>query len=161
MTGDRDLALGAEDVDEDDLARPGRHADVDRVEAGELPSEDADAVAALEHAVAALEHAGRWCGWQTDDASVVHAGTQGLDLPIWDAGGDIAKPDDGENAKAGVDRQPSPLHDQGEDVGCEQRLHRFARLNFGEKYFDASRLEVFARPHLALRLSANAGPKRF
>jgi hypothetical protein len=90
MACDRHLALRAEDRDEHALSRLRAHAGVERVEMSELTRQDADALAALEHMVRP------WCGCgrQSDDAELVHAAAQGLDLSIRDPRRDVTEADD-------------------------------------------------------------------
>src|ERR1700722_18069309 len=100
-------------------------------------------------------------GWQTDDAGLVHAGLEGLDLPSRDAGRDITEPDDRENAKAGADRQPAAIHHQGEQIPTKERLNRATGFDLGQEYFEATRLEVFGCEGFALGLDTRDRPVGF
>jgi hypothetical protein len=97
-------------------------------------------------------------GWELDEAGGVGAGTQGFDLSIWDAGRDIAEADDAEDAETGVDRQPSAVADQREQIAAKERLNRFPRLDARQKYLKTARLEMFGREGLTRRLDTSAGP---
>jgi hypothetical protein len=152
---DPDLALPAENVEQNALAILGAHAGVQSRHPAKRPARDP-------HSCADRNLASNWRGWsfgQLNESVSVDHGFETVDFVVGAVSRAIADSDQAQDAKRAVDRSPA-IDDAAEQITPEQRRGGALRLDQGQEHLEAA---VHAKPlggeNFALRKAADDAPK--